>query len=285
VIPRAPARPVDLVLLDLDGTLIDDSDVLDRETATLLRRASKVVPLAIATGRPVADALRWAAATGAQYLIPLNGAALIRLADRRRLWQAPGLPPRLLARLAALGRAYRVTLHLHALDAWYVERPDPTTEPYAQRHGLTPVVAHWRTIATPVLQAELLGAPDALAAIRAILRPHCVPTQTRDARGHYLDVSAPGVDKAGAATRLLALLDQSWRGVLAIGNGENDVPLFTHAGTSLAVAHSEPALLDVATHRLTLPAGGRAVQTALRAFLWRDRAALTHVLDAAEGRP
>jgi len=55
-------------------------------------------------------------------------------------------------------------------------------------------------------------------------------------------------DKGTAATALLARWGVGWEDVLAIGDGENDLPLLARAGTSVAMGNGGEAVRRAAQH-------------------------------------
>jgi len=63
-----------------------------------------------------------------------------------------------------------------------------------------------------------------------------------------LEVVPADADKGTAATALLARWGLGWEDVLAIGDGENDLPLLARAGTSVAMGNGGEAVRRAAQH-------------------------------------
>ncbi|EOD09283.1 hypothetical protein EMIHUDRAFT_438121 [Emiliania huxleyi CCMP1516] len=63
-----------------------------------------------------------------------------------------------------------------------------------------------------------------------------------------LEVIPADADKGTAATALLARWGLGWEDVLAIGDGENDLPLLARAGTSVAMGNGGEAVRRAAQH-------------------------------------
>lgn len=268
-----------LVVIDLDGTLIGRTSRLDGKTkSTLHRLSASGVVIALATGQPTRGALRWAHQTGAAYIIPLNGSVIVRVVDRVPVWISHGLTATVVAEISRLTAHRRLRTNLHTFTTWHASHDDSATHAYGRRHGVTPTFAPWSEDAPAVLLAEVSGTPKALAALRTAL-PACVSVvETRDNIGTpYLDITPPGIDKGAALRRLIATLGTDSSQVLALGNGENDVSMFAVAGRSVAVNGSPIALLQSATHLVTLSADQGAVHTALRALLDGDPASLRYL--------
>jgi Cof subfamily protein (haloacid dehalogenase superfamily) len=267
------------VVLDVDGTLFGRTSRLDGATSSILHRISASGALiALATGRPVSDALGWAQHTGAAYIIPLNGSAIVRVSDRVPIWVSHGLAAPVVAEISRLTAHRRMRTNLHTLTTLHASHDDYATRDYARRHCVTPTFKHWTEGDPAVLLAEVSGTPTALAELRAVLPPVVSVVATRDSIGTpYLDITPPGIDKGSALRRLICKLGIDGSDVLALGNGENDVSMFAAAGRSVAVNGSPAALLQRATHLVTLSADQGAVRTALCALLDGDPASLRHL--------
>lgn len=65
---------------------------------------------------------------------------------------------------------------------------------------------------------------------------------------YYLDVTHPDANKGAAVRRLAALLGVPLSEVAAIGNMENDVPMFAVAGLSIAMGNASPEVQAAAGH-------------------------------------
>lgn len=83
-----------------------------------------------------------------------------------------------------------------------------------------------------------------------------------------LDVLPPGHDKGTGLSAVRALLGLDAARIVAIGDGENDIPLLAAADLGLAVGAASPALRQVAHHWMPSP-GPQAVATAVQALLSR----------------
>lgn len=78
--------------------------------------------------------------------------------------------------------------------------------------------------------------------------------------GDRVDVTPIGVDKGTGMRHALASLDRQDAWTLAVGDGDNDIPMFRIADMGVAVANASPGLQSVAARR--------APQAAHRGFLW-----------------
>ena len=97
---------------------------------------------------------------------------------------------------------------------------------------------------------SLASGPRELApACAHLLREHHV-AHGASYNAEELMLLPPGVDKATGARRALAKLDLTLRDAVAIGDGENDVPMLLTAGDSAAPANAHAAARAAAKRRL-----------------------------------
>jgi hypothetical protein len=87
-------------------------------------------------------------------------------------------------------------------------------------------------------------------------------------------VLPPGISKRTGLEAALQSMGESPAATVAVGDGENDIPLFAVAGVSVAVANAVDALKARADVVLTEP-NGRGVQTLAAALVAGDLGALT----------
>jgi len=235
--------------LDLDGTLLRSDGTLDARTTRALAaaRAAGMRPI-VCTARPPRwlAGLRGALGHGG-VAICSNGAIELDLSD----WRA--LQTRTLAatQARAVVAAVRRTL---AGATWAVERlsgyaREPTYRSRWPAPPNTPVAPIETLLAEPVLKLlvrfEGRSADQLLAPVRAAVgtRAHVTHSNSADC---LLEISAPGVDKAGALADLCARLGIDAAEVIAFGDMPNDLPMLAWAGRAVAVANAHPAVLAAA---------------------------------------
>jgi hypothetical protein len=72
---------------------------------------------------------------------------------------------------------------------------------------------------------------------------------------HYLEITAAGIDKGTALAELCALLGTQPAEVLAVGDGENDLPMLKLAGLGVAVANAAETVRRAVAHVTRAPYG------------------------------
>ena len=101
-------------------------------------------------------------------------------------------------------------------------------------------------------EARTLGAAK-LALVRGRL-------ELANSYAHYLEITAAGVDKGTALAELCHLLGIDAGEVLAVGDGENDLPMLRFAGMGVAVGNASPAVRQAAPRRASAPFGRGVVE-------------------------
>ena len=259
-------RPFDLVILDLDGTILNAyqrAPISPAVQAAIAEVQAAGIPLTIGTGRtldylhhqfPGDLGLRYPAVTtqGAVIGEPASGRVLmerhIPLADARELAAWVDSEP--------------------FMTAFYFLDGEGRTHVYRNRVGVTPeeedLLHH--VLGKPITFCEqlspLLAAPDAHPPIKAITYEN--PDQSgRDVllemerrfsprlsimRTHIwlVEAAAPGVDKGSGLRKLCEIMGIDPQRVLAIGDSENDIPMLQAAGFGVAMGNATESLKAIA---------------------------------------
>jgi Cof subfamily protein (haloacid dehalogenase superfamily) len=239
------------IVLDVDGTLLDTAHRIAPATAAAVGRARAAgLHVLLASGRSaraMVDPLVELKLDGPA--IAFNGALTFRLEDGAVHPLAETRLPRDDAVAAlTLAREHGIEVGWFTRDDWRVAALGPGIEE-----------EWWLTEEPPVVEPGLPdGAPDplklmciaaddhgrpALHALRARL-PTGVSGQFSHPR--YLELIAPGVDKARALRAACAALGLSPAELAAIGDAENDIAMLRFAGIGIAMGNASPAVLAVA---------------------------------------
>jgi Cof subfamily protein (haloacid dehalogenase superfamily) len=235
------------LVLDVDGTLLDSQHMLRPRVASAVAAAiSSGLWVTLATGklfRSIRPLLEEMKITGPQ--IVLNGAATCQSESGEPLRFCPLMPS---ARRAVIelvqGYDPDVLISCFGLDAISMDTPHPDRGIFAEYGENPPVLVP--DLLAPNLDATakvlLYGGADQLANLRRQMRSHLPPgvimTSTTSDFLEFFDVQA---GKGLALAALRAQLGISKEAVIAIGDGENDVPLLSEAGLAVAMANGTPA--------------------------------------------
>ncbi len=259
-------RPFDLVILDLDGTILDPfkrATISPAVQAAIAGVQAAGVPLTIGTGRTL-DYLRHQLPGDLQLLYPAvttQGAVIGHPSSGQVLVEQdlPLADARALAAWVDQEPFMTAFYFLHADGSTHVcrNRVGETDDEEALLHHLLGYPAIYCAQFAP-----LLAAADAHPPIKVITYDD--PTKSgRDLlvdmdarftpalsimRTHVwlVEATAPGVDKGSGLRKLCELLQVDPQRVLAIGDSENDIPMMQAAGFAIAMGNATPAVKAVA---------------------------------------
>ncbi|MFD2113858.1 Cof-type HAD-IIB family hydrolase [Thiorhodococcus fuscus] len=242
-----PSRPYNLVVCDLDGTLLND----DHRLGELSRRVLKTlqdrgVQILLASGRHHQDIQRIAEQLGGQgALISSNGASAHD--SRGRMTHCHPIAPDcldFLLRDPAFGRAH---VNLYRVDGWLVETPKPLLLRYHQDSGFAYRMTDFATLdEEPVLKVFYYAEdPDYLQDLeRRIMERHGDRLDTTYALPVVLEVMAKGVSKGDTLADMVQRLGLDASDVIAFGDGRNDLEMLRYAGKGVLMANADPRLKE-----------------------------------------
>ncbi|WP_190134537.1 HAD hydrolase family protein [Streptomyces longispororuber] len=261
--PRTPAHsvPPRLIATDLDGTLLrDDKSVSERTVAALAAAETAGIEVFFVTGRPA----RWMDVVsdhvhGHGLAICANGAAVVdlhggpgahRFAKVRALAAPNALEVVELLRAAAPGTSFAVdrTGGVHHEPHYPPLRMDPAVSVAPVEKLLAGDSGGADQPILKVLAHHPDLTPDAfLALARAAAGDRA--EITRSSPTALLEISAPGVTKAGTLALCCAERGISPAEVVAFGDMPNDVEMLTWAGSSYAMGNAHPDVIAAASGR------------------------------------
>ncbi|MFF7410242.1 Cof-type HAD-IIB family hydrolase [Streptomyces lydicus] len=273
--PRAPEPSVAprLIATDLDGTLLhDDKTVSDRTIAALAAAEQAGIEVFFVTGRPA----RWMGVVsdhvhGHGLAICANGAAVVDLHRGGRIVEVSPLERTIALdvvdalRNAAPGTSFAVerTSGIHyepqypplLLDPAAVVAPaekllaeDFVTPLSATGSAGDPAPAFPDQPVIKLLAHHPDLEPDAFLALARTVAGH-LASFTRSSPTALLEISGPGVSKAGTLAHCCAERGISPEEVVAFGDMPNDMEMLAWAGTSYAMANAHPEVLAATTGR------------------------------------
>jgi Cof subfamily protein (haloacid dehalogenase superfamily) len=266
-------RNYDAILLDLDGTLVDDDDRIHPRTLAALRAASaRGVRVMVATGRselatiPVLEQL----ALGDPAIV-FNGAG-VWCPARKRLLEERVLSERTLARAVRFGEERGHMTVTMCAGVKYATEPRNEVEGRALRDmtGVT-YVPREKLVTARALRVTLFSdrhatSDDFAAEVEAALAQPvyithfplaCLPHH-RTSRLLVCDVHPPCRGKAEALRWLREEHGIPPERVVAVGDAGNDVPMLEAAGLGVAVENAYPDAL-AAADRVIGPNTGDAI--------------------------
>jgi Cof subfamily protein (haloacid dehalogenase superfamily) len=245
-----------LVAVDLDGTLIgDDLTISDVDRAAVARAVSAGVHVVLETGRLFSASKPFAVELGLRGPIAgLQGAVIYDIRSGALLHAQPLSAAVALAAYDALVRK-EYHLQLYFGDTLYLDHMSAASAEYIRLSRVEPVmVPDLRALlsgAPPqgaLLKLLAIGAPDRVAAdIPVIAQQLGKRANVCRSLPQYLEVTDPAADKGHALVRIASILGVDLADCAAIGDSDNDVPMFRIAAQSFAVANATDVAKNAAT--------------------------------------
>jgi Cof subfamily protein (haloacid dehalogenase superfamily) len=237
----ANRKPIRMVALDLDGTLLTSRKSITPRTHTALRKTlASGIHVVLATARPPRsvrgyyEALKLTTPT-----VNYNGALIWNESKRRVIEHVP-LDVNTARKVIAWGRKRypELLVSVEILDKWYTDHtsdvPEYMTETARQftPDFVGPIEAF---LTVPITKLMLLGDPAWIADIElaAVERFGNRIAQTRS-DPHLLQIMNPTITKAGGLAKVAASLGVDPLEVMAIGDAPNDLQMLEWAGLAVS---------------------------------------------------
>jgi Cof subfamily protein (haloacid dehalogenase superfamily) len=258
------ARPFDLVVLDLDGTILDlyhHAPISQAVIAAIAAVQAAGIPVTIATGRTL-DYVR-------QHIVDLTLTAPV-VTTQGAVVGDPVTGKILNETVIPLDLARQAALWLDAqpyVTALYFNDDAGRIHIYQNRVGDdVPFLDHVfgfpreiRTPFTPLLADQAARAPlkfivvedferfgvDLVAELKTFFAPGLTITRTHP---RLVEGTAQGIDKGMGVLHLCELLKVNPQRVLAIGDSDNDIPMLQAVGYGVAMGNSTPGVIAAAQY-------------------------------------
>jgi Cof subfamily protein (haloacid dehalogenase superfamily) len=227
------------VALDIDGTLIDHDEGLSLAVVDAVRRTAAQVPVILATGRawsttkPVAE--RFGLPAGS-FVVCSNGARTMRYPDGELIDERTFDPGTVIASVRE--HAPNARMAVEEFDGTYlVTAPFPDGD--LGKDAVVRVVADDELAPEPVTRL-IIRDPEQSEAdfVRLAERLGLHGVSYFVGWTAWLDIAPEGVDKSTGLKVALAQYDLDPSGLLAIGDGRNDIEMLTYAGLGIAMGSS-----------------------------------------------
>lgn len=233
-----------MLSVDLDGTLLTSDRTLPPRCVDAVGRCREAgVHVLLCTARPPRSTRVFYDALGLDTeLIAYNGAMIVHpptAAVLRDVSMPPALAQRVLGLVLAAEPEAVVTFEKR--DEWHTDPRGADIVTATGDAGFTPDVVCdlWECVATPVTKMLVSKDPEALRRIEAALlqegRDQITVTKCDD---YLLQIGPAGASKAAALRECLRSRGLAPADLAAIGDAENDLPMFELAGLSMAVANA-----------------------------------------------
>lgn len=242
-----------LVVADVDGTLLDGRHQLPERVAAAVRATQRQgIAVALATGKMLVAVSPLIAAMGLRGpQITLNGAALVLAETGKPLVYHPlRTEDRQFVIETVRWVAPEILITHFMLDHILLDQSDHPLLPILFSYGekaATQVSSLLAEDLPPAAKILLVGTHDQLRHLRSAVTPLLESRVTITTTApDFLEFFDPRAGKGHGLDALLDALALPHDAVIAIGDGENDMPLFTRAGLSVAMGNASVAVRQAA---------------------------------------
>lgn len=240
-----------LLVLDVDGTLLNDAGEISKRTLTSLLKVQQMgIRIVLASGRPtyglmpLAKALELGNYGG--FIVSYNGCQIIKAEDGKILFERR-INPEMLPYLEKKARKNGFAIFTYHDDAIVTDSPD---NGYIQREAR---LNNLRIIKEDEFSTAIDFSPckcmlvsddeEALIGLEEHWKRRLNGTlETFRSEPYFLEVVPDGIDKANTLGALLEQLDVTREEIIAIGDGVCDVTMLQLAGLGVAMGHSQDSV-------------------------------------------
>ena len=244
-------RTIQLVAVDLDGTLLDSDKRLSPRVENAIRQVStRGVHVVIASARPPRTVRNIYTSLKLDTLqINYNGALIQDPPTGKHIHYQP-LDGKLALNIANHARTMLrdVLVSVEILDRWYTDRFDEQFVTETSRLFLPDVIAPLGTFLNqPITKLMLLASPEPTTRLyHELTCRYAGKVRLVMCDDYLIQIVHPSVNKGDALARIADYYRIGSKFTMAIGDAPNDIDMFDYAGLSIAVENAWPMVKDKA---------------------------------------
>jgi Cof subfamily protein (haloacid dehalogenase superfamily) len=241
---------IGLVGIDVDGTLIGKSgQVAPRVWEAVELARAKGIRLALCSGRPAfGRAVEYARRLDARgWHAFQNGASIVNLPTGQS--RSVPLPPEAVTTFIAKARTDGAVLELYSDRDWVEESSAPWAVAHAELLGVRFEPRTFESLDGPVVRAQWLLTSEQATQFMSQPHPGLEVSQSTSPLmpgTQFVGFTRDGVSKASAMRTIAREYGIAMQNVMYIGDSGNDIPALRVVGHAIAMANSDPAVLEVA---------------------------------------
>jgi len=271
------AKPIRMVIADVDGTLVTQEKVLTkRAVEAVLRLHDAGIQFSVTSGRPprgmamLIDPLKLT-----QPLAAFNGGVLIK-PDLKTVVDQKFLPAGVPEKVIEAIENHGLDVWLYTDIEWFVRDPNA---PHVAREQWTvkfpPTVV--KTFAGLLGRvAKIVGVSDDLERVakceKDVQQAGGTHISAARSQPYYLDVTHPQANKGEVVLSISGLLNIPAAEIATLGDMPNDVLMFKKSGVSIAMGNASPEVQAAATY-VTSTNEDEGFAKAIEKFVLNTRAA------------
>ncbi len=269
-------NPYKLLVLDIDGTLLDKNGAIAAEDKDALAKAVDAgIQVALSTGRVVQTSLKTLNQLSLDgYHIFFDGALVYNPEKGDEVYARP-ISPELVRQMVNYIHRDEVNLDLYSVTQFFVEQESWRSDIRRQFFGIEPTVVNFARVwlgERIVKGTMVVRSTEEKAKAASFCRYFkdsltFSPTKTPAYPDvDFINVVAAGVAKGEALEALVTHLGIPLSQVVAIGDGNNDASLLARVGLAIAMGNATAELKALAD-QVTLDVDHHGVAAAIQKFL------------------
>ena len=284
MVPSKPDDDVRLLVLDIDGTIVDESNRVRDSVAQAIHSAQRRgVAVAIATGRRYQSSMHAYGSIGSTLPLICYEGALIREPNTGFVHRHWPLEPRVAAQMLdyteRLSLSGRLSVHFYIQDDLYVSNLNDASIKYFEGAKVEPIVVsdlrqmlNRATTKVMVLSDEV----EVIARLSSQLKNSSSRTQVKEYKSiTLLEAFHPAVNKRLAvsylAEEIMALRPEN---VMAVGDDITDIEMLQYAGIGVAMGNA-PVAVKASADWVTTTIEKDGVARAVERWILRAKSNLT----------
>lgn len=244
-------KDIKLVVIDIDGTLLDNDRRLHPETMRVLEQVQKQgIIVTLASGRTFISTARIAGQLKIEApIIAHNGAYIARVKDDEPLFEAPIVMNR--ARdMVALLEASGYYIKVYVRDELYVQVVTAETLEFSTYHNIAYHAmgsGNLSKLDKDPLKIVIIDAPRGINHVFKLLEPWNTQFNICRDTDSGIEIVNGNVNKGTALEKVCAMLKVEKSQVMAFGNEGNDLEMINSAGVGVAMGNAYAGLKEHAT--------------------------------------
>jgi hypothetical protein len=271
-----PILPIELIALDIDGTLVGDDLKIGPDTRAAIRAVrARGLPVSLITGRMVSSALRFARELELEApIIGYQGALIREMPDASsvrpgRLLVHTPMRADVAREVVVWARDQGLDPHVSRLERLIIRSDDPRADEYTAFMG-SPLHLEDDLVGSirhPVTKVMCAGEPPLPSEVAPRARARFAGlADVTVSHPHFLEFVAPGVSKGRAVRWLARRLRVPLGAVLAIGDQWNDIEMLAEVGHGTAMP-TAPAEVRAVARYIAPPLGDEGVARMIEALV------------------
>lgn len=232
----------ELFAFDLDGTLLDQNGEFFPGVLGFVQDLQTMAKVTLATGRSLSSAFPYINILRITAPVILYHGAVIYDVSTKTVLKEAVLPGEVARQVLHLVQDSAVSVQIYrALSdpVVYISEMSSENQKFLAKERLRgEIVDLNEVIDQGVLKMLLIGKPEVLSAVAAVLKTKVKEANVVRSEEEYLEVLSPRASKGEALTWLCQKFGVPLERVVAVGDQESDLSMIKVAGLGVAMAHS-----------------------------------------------